>query len=227
MVFSPTFAADQNHELSPDAGSDHVSSTPPTSFPVERSFSSASKHYLSLSRLNSIFPVSRSSSESSAPLPFRRSKVDVIQDSINRVEKVWHCVLCVHSYCPARGKVIFMSLICYLLPWEWVLLSEEGTCDICPKHKKKKHIVFACLWEIENMSASIHEFCVGFNRYTNHTKFSITCFFFLRLEWSIVWDPMILCGGSLIDMVYKLCHLFESVMVLLQCLLHILTRLSC
>lgn len=89
-------AGEANHEQqSPDTGSEHVASTPPPGG-VERSesvFSSASKHYLSLSRLNSIFPVSRSSSESltsSTPmLPIiKKSRVDSIHENIGRIEKV-------------------------------------------------------------------------------------------------------------------------------------------
>ena len=87
-------SAEANHEQSPDTGSEQVASTPPP-VPVERSesvFSSASKHYLSLSRLNSIFPVSRSSSESlsaSTPvLPIIKNRVDSIHENIGKMERV-------------------------------------------------------------------------------------------------------------------------------------------
>ena len=91
-----------NHEQSPDTGSEQVTSTPPP-IPMERSesvFSSASKHYLSLSRLNSIFPVSRSSSESlsvTTPLPpiIKKSRVDSIHDSITKMERVRNYITCV------------------------------------------------------------------------------------------------------------------------------------
>ena len=100
-AFFPGAPAEANHDQSPDTGSEQqVASTPPP-VPVERSesvFSSASKHYLSLSRLNSIFPVSRSSSNSlsvSTPvLPIaKKNRVDLIHDSISKMERVWSCVL--------------------------------------------------------------------------------------------------------------------------------------
>ena len=94
---SPGAPSEANHDQSPDTGSEQqVASTPPP-VPLERSesvFSSASKHYLSLSRLNSIFPVSRSSSDSlsvSTPvLPvIKKKRVDSIHDSIEKMERVW------------------------------------------------------------------------------------------------------------------------------------------
>lgn len=91
-----TTSADYAHEHSLDTGSEHAVSTPPSSVPIERSFSSASKHYLSLSRLNSIFPVSRSSSESSGPA-VSRNRVDAIQCSIAQMERV-----CVHAHMYTR-----------------------------------------------------------------------------------------------------------------------------
>ena len=96
------------HDLSPDTGSEHVSATPPPAPPIERTFSSASKHYLSLSRLNSIFPVSRSSSGAlSAPTSAvslnKKSRVNAIQENISKTERV-RCV-CVNPYSPLVVKL--------------------------------------------------------------------------------------------------------------------------
>ncbi len=99
LFLSSGAPAEANHEQSPDTGSEQVASTPPP-VAMERSesvFSSASTPYLSLSRLNSIFPVSRSSSESfsvTTPLPpiIKKSRVNSIHESITKMERVGNCV---------------------------------------------------------------------------------------------------------------------------------------